>query len=115
MNPDPAEALEDARPTVAFYGGIQQYESFFEAHGFGAEARRLQAAMKSREVFRAGSLVPDEMARTFVQCGRPDDVRKQVERLWSIADSLVLVPPFWGATPEKLAFYEGMLARTFYE
>lgn len=39
---DEAEAIEDARPTIAFHAGVEQYESFFEAHGFGAEARCLQ-------------------------------------------------------------------------
>jgi len=115
VNPDPAEALEDARLTVAFYGGVQQYESFFEAHGFGGEARRLQEAMQKRESFQAGHLVPDEMARTFVQCGRPDEVRKQVERIWEVADSLWLASPIWGLTQEKIAFYEETQARTFYE
>ena len=65
VNPDPAEALEGARVTVACYGGVQQYGSFFEARGFGAEARRLQQAMQKRESVEAADLVPDAMARSF--------------------------------------------------
>jgi probable F420-dependent oxidoreductase len=114
-NPDPAEALEDARATVAFYAGVAQYESFFEAHGFGAEARKLQECMKNREVLAARKLVSDPMVRTFVQCGKPDEVRARVERAWRVADSMWLVPPIWGLSPEKVLFYEAMLAKTFYE
>jgi len=51
--------------TVACYGGVQQYGSFFEARGFGAEARRLQQAMQKRESVEAADLVPDAMARSF--------------------------------------------------
>ncbi len=41
---DRAEAIHDARATVAFYAGIAQYEEFFAAHGFRREALRLQGA-----------------------------------------------------------------------
>lgn len=114
VNPDPAEAVEDARPTVAFYAGAEQYESFFEAHGFGEEARRMQEHMKKRDVLESAHLVPDEMVRTFVQCGRPDEVRERVERVWGVADSMCLYPPFWGMPPEKIAFYQEQTAKTFY-
>ncbi|MCZ7620355.1 MAG: LLM class flavin-dependent oxidoreductase [Myxococcota bacterium] len=39
---DRKAAIDDARPTMAFYGGIAQYEPFFAAHGFADVARRLQ-------------------------------------------------------------------------
>jgi len=113
-NPDPKEALEDSRATVAFYAGMKQYESFFEAHGFGADARRLQQAVQRKEAQAAASLVSDEMTRTFVLCGRPDEVRARVERAWSVADSMCLVPPFYAVSPEKLAFYGDAIAKTFY-
>ena len=28
-------AVDDAKPFVAFYGGLAQYHPYFEAHGFG--------------------------------------------------------------------------------
>ena len=115
VNPDEAQAVEDARATVAFYAGVEQYESFFEAHGFGSEARRLQQAVKSRQALASGSLVPDEMVRAFVLCGKPDAVRARVERAWTVADSMCLVPPVYGLPPEKLLFYGQGIAKTFYE
>lgn len=113
-NPDESEAIEDARATVAFYAGIAQYESFFAAHGFAAEARRLQHAVQSREVASAGRLVPDEMVRAFVLCGRPDTVRAGVERAWTVADSMCLVPPAYGLAPERLLSYGNAIAELFY-
>jgi len=114
-NEDEAEAVEDSRATVAFYAGMKQYESFFEAHGFGDEARRLQQHVEGGALASHAHLVPDEMVRSFVLCGKADAVRKRVERAWTVADSLCLVPPVYGLSPEKLAAYAGATAKLFYE
>jgi probable F420-dependent oxidoreductase len=111
---DEATAIEDARPTIAFYAGVAQYESFFEAHGFRDEARRLQEYVKNRDILEHGELVPDEMVRTFVICGKPDVVRDRVERAWTVADSLCLVPPAYNLAPEKLLHYVAETAKLFY-
>jgi len=113
-NSDEAEAIEDCRTTMAFYGGMKQYESFFEAHGFGEQARKLQDYVHKRDLAGAASQVPDEMVRTFVLCGKPERVRERVERAWTVADSLVLIPPVYGLSPEKLLFYGAETAKLFY-
>jgi probable F420-dependent oxidoreductase len=115
VNADPREAVADARTTVAFYASAQEYAPFFEAHGFGKEVRRLHEQAGRGERVNTPDLVPDEMVRTFALCGSPDEVRKQVERAWTVADSLWLAPPAWGLPPEKVLFYDQMIARTFYE
>jgi alkanesulfonate monooxygenase SsuD/methylene tetrahydromethanopterin reductase-like flavin-dependent oxidoreductase (luciferase family) len=111
---DEREAIEDSRTTIAFYAGMRQYESFFQAHGFREEARALQEAVRKREVLAAARLVPDEMVRAFVLCGKPDDVRRGVERAWSVADSLCLVPPAYGLAGPKVASYARGIAELFY-
>jgi probable F420-dependent oxidoreductase len=113
-NADRAQAIEDARATVAFYAGVQQYEAYFEAHGFGDEARRLQEGVKRGDYLSVAELVPDEMAQMFVVCGTPDDVKERIEPLWEVVDSLTLVPPPYGTGMEKLAAYSGAIATTFY-
>lgn len=110
-NPDEREAIQDAKHPVSFYGSAVQYESFFEAHGFGAEARRLQEAARKDPGADRTHLVTDEMARTFVICGTPDTVRKRLDKAWTVADSLCLNPPSWGVTPEKMMFYQGEIAK----
>jgi probable F420-dependent oxidoreductase len=108
-----AEAIADARPTMAFYGGIKQYEPFFEAHGFGAVARQLQAGVQGGNYLNVAHLVPDDMVRTFVVVGKPEKVRERVERLWAFADSLCPVAPVYALPVEKLAYYSEQIAQTF--
>jgi probable F420-dependent oxidoreductase len=113
-NPDEAQAIEDARPTMAFYGGVAQYESFFEAHGFKGVARRLQEGVKRGDYRSVAHLVPDEMVRTFVAVGEPEKVRERIGRLEGVADSLCVVPPAYALSPEKALYYAGMIAETFH-
>jgi len=111
---DRKQAIEDSRATVAFYAGAEQYEEYFAAHGFGKEARMLQEGVKRGDYLGVKHLVPDEMAETFVVCGTPDEVRKKLEPVWDVADSVTLVPPAYSLTPDKLMAYAGAIASTFY-
>jgi alkanesulfonate monooxygenase SsuD/methylene tetrahydromethanopterin reductase-like flavin-dependent oxidoreductase (luciferase family) len=109
-NRDPDQSVQDAKRHVAAYASIAQYEGYFAAHGFGAEARLLQAAAAERS--DGAALVPDEMARTFVVCGTPDQVRAQINGLWEFADSICLQPP--PAPRAERLEYEATIAATFY-
>jgi alkanesulfonate monooxygenase SsuD/methylene tetrahydromethanopterin reductase-like flavin-dependent oxidoreductase (luciferase family) len=111
---DRAEAINDARATVAFYAGIAQYEEFFAAHGFRAEALRLQDGVKRGDYLGVAHLVPDEMAQTFVVFGTADEVRKRIEQAWDVVDSLTLAPPVYGLSLEKVFAYAGAIAAAFY-
>ena len=106
--------MEEAKPFVAFYAGFAQYHSYFEAHGFASEAQKLQAASKSMNCSAAAHLVPDQMARTFVACGSPDEVRELVEPLWQRANSMMIIPPNWGLSAERLAAKATAIAETFW-
>jgi alkanesulfonate monooxygenase SsuD/methylene tetrahydromethanopterin reductase-like flavin-dependent oxidoreductase (luciferase family) len=114
INNDRAEALNDAKATVAFYAGMQQYEAFFAAHGFRDEARACQAGLASHDLAAWVGAITDEMAQTFVMAGTPDEVRKRVEQVWDAVDSFALVPPLAGIEAEKQLFYIGTIADTFY-
>jgi alkanesulfonate monooxygenase SsuD/methylene tetrahydromethanopterin reductase-like flavin-dependent oxidoreductase (luciferase family) len=108
-------AVDEAKPFVAFYAGFSQYHPYFEAHGFASEARKLQEASKSISCAEAGHLVPDEMAKTFVVCGTPDQVRELVEPLWQRANSMMIIPPNWGLTSERLAAKAAAISETFWK
>jgi len=112
-NENEAEAIEDARATMAFYGGVKQYEPFFEAHGFGPVARQLQAGVQRGDYLSVAHLVPDDMVRTFVAVGKLEKVRERVEPLWAFADSLCPVAPVYALSLEKLAYYSEQIAQTF--
>jgi probable F420-dependent oxidoreductase len=113
-NTDVKESVNDARACVAFYGGVEQYESYFAAHGFGAEARQLQAGVKRGDYRSVAHLVPDEMASTFVVTGTPDEVRRKLEPVWELADSMLVVPPLLTIEPEKSAQYFATIGETFF-
>jgi alkanesulfonate monooxygenase SsuD/methylene tetrahydromethanopterin reductase-like flavin-dependent oxidoreductase (luciferase family) len=113
-NPNEAEAIEDARPTMAFYGGVKQYESFFEAHGFLDVVRRLQENVGRGDYRSVAHLVPDEMVRTFVAVGEPEKVRERIGQLDGRVDSLCIVPPVYALPPEKVLAYSARIAETFY-
>ena len=109
-NPNEAEALDDARPTIAFYAGAAQYESFFEAHGFKKEAQACQEAVKNTTYLDGVKSVPDEMVRAFVATGDLDQVRERIEPIWNFADSLCLCPPAYALEMEKVMYYQGQIA-----
>ncbi len=110
-NPDPAESVRDAKRHVAIYGAIAQYQPYFAAQGFGAEAGRLATAAAAGER-NLVDLVPDEMARTFVVCGTPGEVARQLRPLRDVADSLCLQPP--PVPGEQRRAYDQRIAETFY-
>lgn len=113
-NADRGQAIEDARATVAFYGGIAQYEDYFAAHGFRTEARALQEGVQRGDYLGVRHLVTDEMAQTFVVCGTPDEVRKRVGAIWEFADSANLVPPSYGLDAGAMLRYGATIADLFY-
>src|SRR5947209_4153978 len=113
-NQDVKQSIEDARATVAFYAGVEQYEEYFAAHGFRAEAKKLQEGVKRGDFRSVAHLVPDEMASTFVQTGTPEEVAKKIEPVWEFADSMCLLPPVLTLPPEKSLEYFATIAQTFY-
>jgi alkanesulfonate monooxygenase SsuD/methylene tetrahydromethanopterin reductase-like flavin-dependent oxidoreductase (luciferase family) len=114
VNPDRAEARNDARATVAFYAGMRQYEPMFAAMGFGGQARACCEAFERKDMTGWVGAVSDEMAETFVVLGTADDCRQRVAEVWDLADSFCLVPPIGGLPPDKLMFYAGGIVETFY-
>ena len=114
INPDRKEAINDARGTVAFYAGMAQYEEYFAAHGFRAEARRCQEGVQRGDFLSVAREVTDEMAETFVLCGSADEVRRKLDPVWDIVDSVCLVAPIAGLPPEKLMAYAGAIGGAFY-
>ena len=110
LSDDPAQAIQDARGTVAFYAGLAQYQPYFEAHGFGEEAQQVQEPITRGDLATATQLVPDDMVRTFVAAGSEDQVRAYLARAWDVADSICLVPPTWGLDPETVFSYQARVA-----
>jgi alkanesulfonate monooxygenase SsuD/methylene tetrahydromethanopterin reductase-like flavin-dependent oxidoreductase (luciferase family) len=106
VNNDKRQAINDARATVAAYSGYKEYEPFFEALGFGREARSCQlAAGQHGNVASVMKNVPDEMVTAFVACGSVAEVLEQIEPYWRVVDSLCPMTPYRDLTLEQLTFY----------
>lgn len=115
IDKDRKRAIEDSRATVAFYAGLTQYEKYYAAHGFGAQARAISDASRRGDAAAAIKAVPDEMVNTFVIAGTPDEARERVAQLWQSADSMTLVPPMYSLDTGKIASYQKAIADTFYQ
>ena len=106
INDNKAEAIEDARSSIAYYASAKQYESFFEGNGFLAEALACQAGIElDRDISSFKHHVTDAMVETFVATGPVDEVCEKLEPLWTVADHLCPTPPLWNLPAEKIQAY----------
>jgi alkanesulfonate monooxygenase SsuD/methylene tetrahydromethanopterin reductase-like flavin-dependent oxidoreductase (luciferase family) len=110
INDDKQQAINDSRATVAAYVGYKEYEAFFDAIGFGDEARACQlAGGEHGDVSSVIGNVSDEMVEAFVKCGPVDEVLEKIEPFWDVVDSLCPMTPYRNLTIEQLTMYNGGL------
>lgn len=112
---DRKQAIDDMRGTVAFYSSIAQYEKYFAAHGFGAQARAVVEAAAQKDVPAMLRAVPDEMVTTFAIAGTPDEARERVAQLWQYADSITLSAPNNFLPAKRITEYRDAISNTFYK
>jgi probable F420-dependent oxidoreductase len=108
------QAIDDMRGTVAFYSSVAQYEKYYAAHGFGAEARAVVEAAKRNDTAAMLNAVPDEMVTTFTIAGTPDETRERVDQMWRHADSMTLSAPMYSLSGARMAEYREAIASNFY-
>jgi probable F420-dependent oxidoreductase len=114
VNDDRREAIEDARPTVAYYSQSPQYLRYFEAIGFGDAARALQARFAEGDIPGMIAACPDEMVESIAIVGPKDDVLRRFRERTADADACTPVVPHYGIAPDKLAFYDAGIADLFH-
>jgi alkanesulfonate monooxygenase SsuD/methylene tetrahydromethanopterin reductase-like flavin-dependent oxidoreductase (luciferase family) len=108
INDDKQQAINDSRATVAAYVGYKEYEPFFDAIGFGDEARACQlAGGEHGDVSGVIGNVSDAMVEAFVKCGPVDEVLDALEPFWGVVDSLCPMTPYRELTMEQLTQYNG--------
>lgn len=94
ISDDVDQATEDAKAGIPMYAQIEQYASYFGAHGYDGEAKALYDLAASGAPYRElAAAISDEMAREFVIVGPPDDVAAQIADLLPYVDELCLTPP----------------------
>jgi len=106
IHDDKQQAINDSRPTVAYYAGMKAYEDLFAMHGYLEEAKICQeAALRQSDIQSVLDKVPDEMVLDFVCCGSVDEVLEQIEPYWDIATSLCPMVPFRDLSLEQMQAY----------
>jgi alkanesulfonate monooxygenase SsuD/methylene tetrahydromethanopterin reductase-like flavin-dependent oxidoreductase (luciferase family) len=102
------QAINDSRATVAAYVGYKEYEPFFDAIGFGDEARACQlVGGEHGDVSGVIGNVTDAMVEAFVKCGPVDEVLDALEPFWGVVDSLCPMTPYRDLTMDQLTQYNG--------
>ncbi len=114
INDDRDEAIADARANVAFYTQSPQYLRYFEAIGFGKEAKAIQAAFAQQDYAGMAQSCPDEMVSAITVLGSADDVKTQVIERAAFADSITPVVPQFGMKEDKAATYRKRIADLFF-
>lgn len=114
INDDRDEAISDARANIAFYTQSPQYLRYFEAIGFGAEARIIQAAFATQDYDTMARACPVEMIEAITILGPADEVRTRIIERAQMADSITPVVPQFGIQPDKAARYRQRIAEMFY-
>jgi probable F420-dependent oxidoreductase len=111
---DRKQALAETRRTVIFYALHSQYEKYFAANGFGREARAIAEASRAHDESAMLRACTDAMVEKFAIVGRPDEVRRRIDRIAEVADSFTLCSPYVALAPERIGFYNEQIAKTFY-
>jgi alkanesulfonate monooxygenase SsuD/methylene tetrahydromethanopterin reductase-like flavin-dependent oxidoreductase (luciferase family) len=111
ISKDRKQAIDDMRGTVAFYSSIAQYQKYFAAQGFGAEANTVIEAASRKDTAAMLRAVPDRMVTT----GTPDDALERVSKMWEYADSMTLTPPQYFVPTARLAEYRTAIVDTLYK
>lgn len=115
VNDDKKAAIEDARPTVAYYSQSPQYLRYFDAIGFGDSARALQEAFARGDLAGMVAACSDEMVESIALVGSKDEVLRRFHERTEHADACTPVPPHYGIDQDKMDFYNSGIADLFYK
>lgn len=99
IHPDGREARRRAAGLVGFYASVKTYESFFEFHGFAAEAAAVRAAFAAGDVDAMTAAVSEEMVDALTLAGTPDEVEAKLAGYAGLADAIKLSPPTHNVAP----------------
>jgi alkanesulfonate monooxygenase SsuD/methylene tetrahydromethanopterin reductase-like flavin-dependent oxidoreductase (luciferase family) len=107
---DIARGRDDARVGIPFYASLRQYDSYFDALGLAADARRLQDLAESGAPAAAQSAaISDAMADELVMIGPADDVASRVAAVLDVVDDVCITAPN-GLPAERTREYDAAIA-----
>lgn len=97
-----AKAMAAARKQIAFYGSTPAYRKVLEVHGWGDLQPELHRLSKQGEWDAMGSLLDDEMLRTFAVVGPVEEIGAALrERCEGVVDRVL--PIFFAASQDCIS------------
>ena len=73
-------AAAGTRQQIAFYGSTPAYRTVLEHHGWGDLQDELNALSKQGEWVKMGTLIDDEMLKTFAVVGEPEEIAPELHK-----------------------------------
>ncbi|MDE2466377.1 MAG: LLM class flavin-dependent oxidoreductase, partial [Alphaproteobacteria bacterium] len=114
VNSDRKSAIEDCRPTIAFYSQSPQYLRYFDSIGCGSSARALQEAFAKGDLNGMIAACSDEMVESIALVGSKDEVLRRAQERLDDADDCTPVVPHYALSQDKIEFYSAGIADLFY-
>jgi probable F420-dependent oxidoreductase len=100
------EDVDVARSRLAFavaqYATSRIYVRLFEMYGWGREREAIAEAVRGGDHAAIVDAVPDAVLDEIGVACRPDELADALDRDWSGAEHVVLVPPPWGLSGEQI-------------
>jgi probable F420-dependent oxidoreductase len=88
-----AQAVENVRRQVAFYGSTPSYFGVLEAHGWGELGQRLNRMTRDGKWQEMAAAVPDEVVHAFAAVGRYDQIVAAVRERFRGVARIAFPPP----------------------
>lgn len=109
VHEDEEQARSEAAAMIAFYGSVKSYGNLFDVCGFGREAEAIREAFGRKDSDAMVAAVSDAMVDEFAVAGTPAQVNDQLRRFDGVVDHVVLSPPSFRITPDRIAENLAML------
>ncbi len=100
---DEEQARREAAGMIAFYGSVKSYGHLFDVCGFKREAEAIQQAFARGDADAMVAAVTEPMVDEFAVAGTPQQVAAALRRFDGVADHVILSPPSFRVTPERVA------------
>jgi probable F420-dependent oxidoreductase len=95
------QAATATRQQIAFYGSTPAYRGVLELHGWGDLQSELNSLSKQGEWVQMGTLIDDDILRTFAVVGEPEEVGDELKRRFGgIVDRCSFYAPY-KSDPER--------------
>jgi probable F420-dependent oxidoreductase len=113
ISDDVDQARREARAQIAFYYTTRLYHSILDVHGWRNIGEEIATAFRRGDLGAMAQAVPDELVDAIAVTGRPEEARDRLRQWEGLADHLLLYPPSFGASPERICDNVAAIVETF--